>query len=264
MLTSVDDGLGQIQRAAAEAGFSAEPSGPDTIHVDVPFSFFKRQKAVRLTGSASSSARGTDITWTTEAPGQLALEYLAGIEEALPEAILYYHGLTDAAARAGLSFTGRRTARAIVRILAREETVRALGKGQLDERPVYVILSTKRLLTVETSDQRSEILLDAPHDLIEKLTLGKRISGETLKLVTPLGLVTITRLGHGEGHGIAKSFRDAARERERSTSMAPPSRPTHSIQAPGHEGPHAGSRSERPGPRRAPGKIETSNRREDA
>jgi hypothetical protein len=231
MLTSVDDGLGQIQRAAAEAGFSAETSGPDTIRVHVPFSFFKRQKAARFTGSASSSGRGTDITWTTETPGHLALEYLAEIEEALPEATLYYHGLMDAAARAGLSFTGRQTPRAIVRMLARGETVRALGKGQLDEKPVYVVLSTRRLLVVETSDQRSGTLLDAPHDLIEKLTLGKRISGETLKLVTP-DTVTITHLGHGEGHGLAKSFREAERERERSTSMARRSRTTHSIQVP--------------------------------
>jgi hypothetical protein len=51
MLTCVDDGIDQMQRAATGAGFSAETSGPETIHIHVPFSFLKRQRAARLTGS---------------------------------------------------------------------------------------------------------------------------------------------------------------------------------------------------------------------
>ena len=73
------------------------------------------------------------------------------IEETLPEGVMYYHGLEDAALRAGLSLGGRTTLRVIVRALARDETVRAIGKGHLNETAGYVVLTTRRLLVIEAS-----------------------------------------------------------------------------------------------------------------
>jgi hypothetical protein len=54
-------------------------------------------------------------------------------EGKLPEGFVLYHGLEDAALRAGLSMGGRTMLRVIVRALAQDETVQAIGKGHLNE-----------------------------------------------------------------------------------------------------------------------------------
>ncbi|AXJ08945.1 hypothetical protein CFN17_04395 [Arthrobacter sp. PM3] len=128
---------------------------------------------------------------------------------------MYYHGLEDSALRAGLSLGGPTTLRVIVREMARDETIRAIGMGHLDETEGYIVLTTRRLLVIEASSHGSGTLLDAPHGSIEALSLGKRITGETLRVVLPRGPVVISRLGHGEGHGIVKSFREEIKERAR-------------------------------------------------
>ena len=133
---------------------------------------------------------------------------------------MYYHGLEDAALRAGLSLGGRTTLRVIVRALARDETVRAIGRGHLNETAGYIVLTTRRLLVIEASGLGSRTLLDAPHGSIEALSLGKRITGETLRVVLPAGPIVISRLGHGEGHGIVKSYR--ARTGRSGPASSPP------------------------------------------
>ena len=128
---------------------------------------------------------------------------------------MYYHGLEDAALRAGLSLGGRTELRAVVRVLARDEIVRAIGKGHLNETAGYVVLTTRRLLVIEASGLGSRTVFDAPHGSIEALSLGKRITGETLRVVLSSGPIVISRLGHGEGHGIAKTYREEEKERAR-------------------------------------------------
>jgi hypothetical protein len=154
------------------------------------------------------------------------------MEEALPEGVMYYHGLRDATLRAGLSFDGRTTLRVMVRALTRDETVRAVGRGHLNETAGYIVLTTRRLLVIEASGFGSGTLLDAPHRSIEALSLGKRITGETLRVVLPQGPIVISRLGHGEGHGIVKSYREEKKERARFV----PSSAGHSL-APGSRNP---------------------------
>lgn len=214
MLTGVDAARDHIRRAAVESGLGAPSGDAERINIDVRFSLRKRRRAVRFSGAASPSARGAIIAWTAD-PGPLNHEHLAGIEEKLPEGIMYYHGLEDAALRAGLSLGGRTTLRVIVCALARDETVRAIGKGHLNETAGYVVHTTKRLLVIEASGLGSETLLDAPRGSIEALSLGKRITGETLRVVLPQGPIVISRLGHGEGHGIVKSYRDDQEEQAR-------------------------------------------------
>jgi hypothetical protein len=154
------------------------------------------------------------VAWTAD-PGPLNHEHLASIEEKLPEGVMDYHGIEDAALRAGLSLGGRTELRAVVRALARDETVRAIGRGHLNEAAGYIVLTTRRLLVIEASGLGSRTLLDAPHGSIEALSLGKRITGETLRVALPPGPIVISRLGHGEGHGIVKSYREEKKDRAR-------------------------------------------------
>lgn len=214
MLTGVDAARDHIRGAAVESGFRATSCDEDRVNIEVPFSLRKRRRAVRLTATVRPSARGADVAWIAN-PGPLNHEHLAHIEEALPEGVMYYHGLRDAALRAGLSLGGQATLRVIVRALARDETVRAIGMGHLNETAGYIVLTTRRLLAIEASGLGSGTLLDVPHESIEALSLGKRITGETLRVVLPQGPIVISRLGHGEGHGIVKSYREEKKERAR-------------------------------------------------
>jgi hypothetical protein len=68
---------------------------------------------------------------------------------------------------------------------------------------------------IEASGLGSRTLFDAPHGSIEALSLGKRTTGETLRIVLPQGPIMISRLGHGEGHGIVKSYKEVKQERVR-------------------------------------------------
>jgi hypothetical protein len=226
MLTGVEAARDHLRFAGVESGFRPSSGDEESINIDVPFSLRKRRKAVRFTGAASPSPHGAIIAWTA-GPGPLNDEHLARTEEELPEGVMCYHGLEDAALRACLSLCGPTTLRVIVRALVRDETVRAIGKGHLNETAGYVVLTPKRLLVIEATGLGSETLVDTPCESIEALSLGKRTTGETLRIVLPQGPIVISRLGHGEGHGIVKSYSDDQKERARVV----PSSAAHRLQA---------------------------------
>lgn len=215
VLTDVEAALRLVDRAAADAGFRTERGEAEEVRVHVPRSLLHRRKAARFSGSASVSARGTEISWVTDSAGTADFEGLHNVEEKIPDGLLYYHGLQEAAGRAGLSLGGKRELRTVVSALDRNETVRAVGRGLLDDRAVFVILTDTRLLVLEKSPIRPDALLDAAHRSIKKLSLGKRTAGETLRLELQEGGCVISGLGHGEGYGIATSFREAVAEGER-------------------------------------------------
>jgi hypothetical protein len=150
MLTGVDAARDHIRSAAVESGLRTTACNEDCISVEVPFSLRKRLRIVRLTATLRPSARGVEVAWTADA-GPLNHEHLAWIEEALPDGVMYDHGLTDAALNAGLSLGGKATLGVIARSLAQEETVRAIGLGHLNETAGYVVLTTKRFLVIEVS-----------------------------------------------------------------------------------------------------------------
>lgn len=221
MLTGIDAAGPLIHRAAVDAGFRTQSRDGAEIRVDVPRSLRRRRGASHLTGWASTSARGTEIDWRAEESGAGHAEHLLRIEENLPQGVMYYHGLGDAAARAGLDVCGQEIPRSIVGALDRDETVCAIGKGHLDDKPGFVVLTGKRLLVVEKRITGADRLLDIPHHSIKSLSLGKKISGEILRIALAAADVEISRLGHGEGYGIATSFREIQKERARS-SPGPP------------------------------------------
>jgi hypothetical protein len=214
MLTGVDAARDHILGAALGLGFRATSGDEEHLYIEVPFSLRKRRRAARLTATVWPAARRADVVWTAD-PGPLNHEHLASIEERLPEGVIDYYGMEDAALRAGLSLGGRTELRTVVRVLARDETVRAIVRGHLNETAGYIVLTTRRLLVIEASGLGSRTLLDAPHESIEAITLGKRITGETLRVALPPGPIIISRLGHGEGHGIVKSYREEKKDRAR-------------------------------------------------
>lgn len=220
ILTTANEALPLIHRAAEDAGFKMIHQPTAEIYVDVPRSLRRRRRASRLTGTPVPAGRRTEILWSAEEGEADLHEHLLAIEEKLPEGVMYYHGLTDAGTRAGLTFDGRKALRDTVVLLDRNEIVRAVGKGHLKDEPGFVILTGARLLFVPEGAAAAGPIMDVHHSAIEALSLGKRISGETLSISLSEGAMEISRLGHGEGHGIATSLREAVEERARAAPFA--------------------------------------------
>lgn len=216
MLIDAPRALPLIHKAAADAGFRATITSAQEPVVDVPRSVIQRRRHARLMGSTSSLGTRTVVTWTSDSPYQELYAHLLAIEENLPQGAMYFHGLQDAASRAGLEVDAK-TRRDIVRHLHRNELVRAAGQGQLNGSPGFVVLTDRRLLFVADQAASAELAMDMRDGTIDRLTLGKRISGETLTITSGENTAEISKLGHGEGYGIAASFRSAARERARTS-----------------------------------------------
>jgi EAL domain-containing protein (putative c-di-GMP-specific phosphodiesterase class I) len=214
LLTDVSGALRRIGEAAAAAGFETKSSKAAEIRICVPRSLRKRRRAALLTGTLARTERGTEASWTTENVA-LHREYLLAIEEQLPEETVYYHGLTAAAARAGLPNLPLTDLRNITALLTRDETARAIGCGHLGDQSGYLLLTGQRLLFLEAGQAEIKPLLNCCLGSIEKLAMGKRSTGETITIVKADQSTEITRLGHGEGYGIAHIFRDATNKRTR-------------------------------------------------
>lgn len=219
MLTDAATAFTLVRGAAGEAGFRTESHNANEVFVDIPRSLRRRRRASRLTGSASPAGRRTEIVWTSADPHSELYEHLLGIEENLPAGFMYHHGLSNAADRAGFPFPGTRSTRDVVRHLHRNELVRAAGQGHLNDQPGFVVLTDERFLFVTNHIARSELVMDMPCSSAVALSLGKRVSGETLTISVDGRTVDISRLGHGEGHGIATSFRKALLERARANPL---------------------------------------------
>ena len=106
-LTDANEALPLIRHAAEDAGFTMKDQPAAELCIDVPRSLRRRRRASRLTGSPVAAGRRTEILWTSEDGEAELREHLLAVEESLPEGVMYYHGLTDAAARAGLTFEGK-------------------------------------------------------------------------------------------------------------------------------------------------------------
>jgi hypothetical protein len=208
MLRDISETLHLIDQAAAQSGFSTEARRGAELRIQVPRSLRKRRTALDITGAASVSPLGTGITWTTGDSSTRHQEHLLEIEENLPRGVMHYHGLVEAAERAGFSFPGKRTLREIASLLGRHEIVRATGEGHLGDQPAYVLLTDQHFLVVDSGDPGLAPLLDMPHGSIISITLGKKVTGETLRLTLQESAIDISRLGHGEGHNIVNSFRE--------------------------------------------------------
>jgi diguanylate cyclase (GGDEF)-like protein len=220
LMSDANEARQLVHQAVEKAGYRVEPSEWPELRVHVPRSIRRRRRPAWLTGAAKVTEGRTDIKWTSD-DGRVELnELLLEVEEGLPAGVMYYHGLTDAATRAGLTFSGKQAVRRIVDLLDSHDVVRAVGKGQLNDDPGFVVLTDNRLIVQPNGADVSPGATNLALHSIDSILLGKRSSGETLT-VTLLGRVLeISRLGHGEGHGIAKTFREIAAERNRTVNLS--------------------------------------------
>jgi hypothetical protein len=219
-MADTDESRQLIHRAAEAAGYKIEPWDGAELRLHAPRSIRRRRRPARLLGAASAAGRHTQVQWTSEDAGPEIHALLLEAEEHLPEGVMYYHGFTDAAARAGLAFGDKHAIRRTINLLDPADVVYAVGKGHLNDEPGILVLTGTRLMFVPDGIDASATVTNVLQSSIDSILLGKRSSGETLKVTLDGRVLEISRLGHGEGHGIAKTFREIALERDRTKSLS--------------------------------------------
>ncbi|MFF2246060.1 hypothetical protein ACFVTM_17985 [Arthrobacter sp. NPDC058130] len=219
LLAGKDEALALLGVAARKNGFRPLHEAPGLI-LEIPRSLRKRRPACRLPGAVTETERGTEIHWTCGEDTHRAYEHLLGVEEALPDGKMYYHGMDEASAVSGVVLEGRQAFRSVVRNLGGDEWVLAVAQGKLASEAGIVALTDQRLLFVK-GDVLGTPRLDAPLDSIGGLVLGKKSSGETLRIGAGPATVIISQMGHGEGHGITAKFRERMKEGARTTPIFP-------------------------------------------
>lgn len=203
-----DDLRAAVRLAVENAGYRIEPAEGAEVRIHVPRSIRHRRRAAWLTARIASVGSRTKIEWTTDDDERTNLdEILLEIEKTLPDGILYDHGFAAAAQSVGLIGAERQTLRRISNLLGDSDVIHAVGSGEMDGHSGLAVLTESRLLFVPDHGAPSATLTDLDLDAIDAVHLGKRSSGETLKVTMPGTTLEISRLGHGEGHGLSKVFR---------------------------------------------------------
>ncbi|QDW28784.1 hypothetical protein FFF93_002485 [Arthrobacter sp. KBS0702] len=208
-----------VDAAARKKGFKSRSNASGFV-VEIPWSLRKRRPAATIVGATRPSGPRTEIVWRCDPNTSRSYEHLLGLEAELPDGRIDYHGMAEVSAAAGLAFEGRRTFRAVAAHLQDDERAIAVARGKLGENPCLMLLTDRRLLLFGDHPEATP-LVDAPLDSIAAMRLGKKSDGETLRIGIPPGAIVISNLGHGEGHGIASTFRLRAQELARTLPLIP-------------------------------------------
>lgn len=208
-----------VDAAARKRGFKSRANASGFV-VEIPRSFRGRRPAATIIGATRPSGPRTEIVWRCGPDTSRSYEHLLGLEAEFPDGRMHYHGMAEVSAAAGLVFEGRRTFRKVATHLQDDERAIAAARGKLGENPCLVLLTDRRLLLFRDHPEAAP-LVDAPLDSVAAMRLGKKSTGETLRIGIPPGAVVISHLGHGEGHGVATTFRLRAKELARTLPLIP-------------------------------------------
>jgi len=211
-----DDLRAAVRLAVENAGFRVEPAENTEVRIHVPRSIRHRRRAAWLTARISSVGSRTVIEWTNDDDDERTNleEILLEIEKTLPDGVLYDHGFASAAQSVGLIGAEGQTVRRISNLLDHSDVIHAVGSGEMDGYSGLAVLTESRLLFVPTHGTPSAKLTDVDLDTIDAIHLGKRSSGETLKVEMAGVTSEISKMGHGEGHGLSKAFRRLTAKRD--------------------------------------------------
>jgi hypothetical protein len=207
VLAHAGDPTTLLHAAVEPTDFRVTSSTPTSIVIEVPRAMMKNRWAATITGVLSPRNGGTDIEWTIDGLGNKHYEHMVTIAEGMPEGSLDDHGIPEAASKIALKLFGRKEIRHLANVLDRGEFVHAIGVGNLSGKIGIVALTDRRLLFLEKSIG-SENLVEFALAAVGALSLGKKMGGEALTITHSGTSATITTLGHGQGEGIARKFRE--------------------------------------------------------
>ncbi len=208
ILPGAGDPVALITEAVSKTDFAVTSASPETITIDVPRAMMKNRWAAKIIGALTpNQTGGTDITWTIDGPGDKHYEHMVKISEGLPDDALDDHGIAAAASRVAGKLFGRKEIRHLANILDPGEQVRAIGVGSFDNKMGIAALTDNRLLFLEKSILGNESLVDFALDSIGAMSLGKKMTGETLTITHSGTSAQISHMGQGQGDAIVQQFR---------------------------------------------------------
>ncbi len=222
VLTDADEAVALLKQAARVNGFRYLSPAAGEVLIDIPRSLLKRRPASRLAGYLTPTKSGTEIIWACADAKHRSNGYLLSLEESLPAGMLYYHGVVEAAAASGALFEGIKAFRNVVDTLRPDESVGAVARGMIGDDAGNLALTDQRLLFIKDGAIGPPPLLEAPLDSIGTLVLGKKTTGETVRIMRDSATVDISHMGyHGGGHGIVAKFRELMKDRARTPPTFP-------------------------------------------
>lgn len=177
--------------------------------------------SVRVTRSESGSAALCQV----DMAGTKHFDLLSDLAEAVGDDAFDDQGLADAIARLGKAsrLFGRKEVRHLHHLLRANETVLELGQGQYGSKQGLVVLTTERLFFFEKS-LGSETVEEFPLAVISSLSVGKKMTGETLAIFTSGNSAEIKSMMHGQADALVRAY-ITAKQRSSATPQIAASSP---------------------------------------
>jgi hypothetical protein len=208
-----------LRVAAATRGLTLTSSGPGTIVLRGSRSLLRRRAAWDTTAAVTTTRTETLVSWAAGALPSEQIRHLLGMEDQLPQGLIFDHGVAEAASLAGIApLTGPMRA-ALVSLMRSDEFVLAIAAGEVTGARTLATLTQDRLVL---SGGLRQAWTAYPVGDITSLTLGKRTSGETLTIATQHAPpAVVTKMGHGEGFLITRRFRELRDDLNRASALQP-------------------------------------------
>lgn len=219
LLTDQTTAIELLRVAAATRGLTLTSPGSGSVVLRGSRSLLRRRSAWDITAGVTANRTETLVSWAAGALTGEQIEHLLGMEDQLPQGLMFEHGIAEAASLSGIAHLTAPMRAALVSIMRPDELALAIAAGEAAGERTLVALTQDRLLL-------SAGLLKAwaahPVGDITSLTLGKRTSGETLTIATRHAApAVITKMGHGEGFLITRRFRELKEDLNRASAHQP-------------------------------------------
>lgn len=219
LLTDQTTAIALLRVAAATRGLTLTSSGPGTVELRGSRSLLRRRAAWDITAAVTTTRTETLVSWAAGALAGEHIEHLLGMEDQLPQGLIFDHGIAEAASLSGSAPLTAPMRAALVSIMRRDELALAISAGEVTGARTLVALTQDRLLL---SGGLQKAWAAYPVGDVTSLTLGKRTSGETLAIATqhePPAVVT--KMGHGGGFLITRRFRELRDNLNRASALQP-------------------------------------------
>lgn len=152
---------------------------------------------------------------------------LADVAEEVGDEAFDDRGVDPAIERLGKAsrLFGRKEVRHLRNVLHASESVLELGQGQYESKQGLVVLTDERIFFFEKG-LGSETVEDFPLTVINSLSIGKKMTGETLKIYSSGNQSEIRSMMPGQADAIVRAFKAAkhapAPQAAPATAVAPP------------------------------------------
>lgn len=174
----------------------------------IQFERKRRMLANRWAMTGAITVANGEITTTIEGTGDAHALFVAEIYAALPDGLLYDHGIGAATAAMAKSerFFGSMELANLVNEMTPGEAVQMMASCNIDGNAGLIVLTDRRILAKDRKAWSASTREIQPKS-ITSISTGKKLTGETLTLTVSNADVEVTTLQHGRGKQLADRIR---------------------------------------------------------